>query len=230
MTRLRQLWLLTALGTLAALMGGYFLLVSPQSNKAAALRDETATQQQMNAQLQRQIAELNRQKKDLPQQQADLARFARLIPNNPAMPALIRSLSDAADNAGVELHKIAPSVPDWAKGMDPGTRVQVQGKLAAPNGQVLVNIPVALTVIGEYSNISSFFAELEDMNRALLVGSFDLKRPEGGVKNANIPDGVEVPEDLDNLQADIGVQVMMTKKAPAPAPVAPVVPNADVTK
>ena len=212
MTRLKQLWLLTAVATLAVLAGGYFVLVSPQASKAAALREDTETQQQVNRQLQSQIDMLNKQKKDLPAQQAKLARFGRLIPPNPAMPALLRSLSDAADNAGVELLTITPTVPEWAKGVNTQTGVEMPGRLQGPNGETLVNIPVTLYLAGHYDNLKSFFAEIEDLNRALLVSGFTIERPEGKVRKDEL---AAVDDDL--VTATISAQVMMTKKAPVAA-------------
>ncbi|HWL36493.1 MAG TPA: type 4a pilus biogenesis protein PilO [Frankiaceae bacterium] len=205
MTKLRQLWLLTALGTLAVIVGGYFMLVSPQSTKASELRTEAQEQVQVNAQLQSQIDQLNKQKKDLPKQQADLARFANLIPSNPAMPALIRSLTDAADNAGVELVTIKPTLPAWAKGVD-ANRTEVPGKLAAVDGTSLVNIPVTLEIVGRYAEITTFFKEIEDINRALLVGAFRISNPH--------PDR-ETDAAYNFLTGEISANVMMTKKAPA---------------
>lgn len=233
MTRLRQLWLLTALGSLAALMGGYFLLVSPQNSKAEALRTETEEQEARNAQLQSQIAMLNKQKKALPEQQALLSRFAGLIPGNPAMPRFVRALSDAADNAGVELVSISPKTPEWAKAVNAQTGVETAGRVDAPKGQVLVGIPVDLKVAGEYSQLTQFFTEIEELNRALLVSDFSVKRVDklprqSETVNADTSIDVEV---LDQLEATISTRVWMTKKAPA-APAAPTTTasDADVTK
>ena len=217
MTRLRQLWLLTALGSLAALMGGYFLMVSPQKSEAASVRTETEGREAQNAQLQGQINQLNAQKKKLPEQQALLSRFTGLIPNNPALPRLIRSLSDAADNAGVELVTISPKLPEWSKGFSPATRLEVAGRVDAPGGQVLVTIPVELRVTGEYSQVNLFFTELEEMNRALMVTGFQIKRLAEAPRKV---EGVEASaETYDELGATIQTQIYMTKKAPpAPAP------------
>jgi Tfp pilus assembly protein PilO len=224
MTKLRQLWLLTALGSLAALAGGYFLLVSPQASKAAALREEADTQLQANRQIQSSIAQLNKQKKDLPKLQAELEKFAIKIPGNPALPSLVRGLSDAADASGVDLVSITPAVPAWAKAVNPTTRVETQGTIAAPGGTVLVNIPVAIQITGSYSQISQFFSELEALPRALMVGGFNIV--------PGVPGGASATTvvDADTLTATINSQVSMTaKQAAAPPPVAPPA-DADATK
>lgn len=213
MTKLRQLWLLTALGSLVVLAAGYFFLVAPKNTQAAELRDETETQLQANRQLESQIAMLNKQAKNLPAQQAKLAKFNRLIPSNPALPALIRALSDAADNAGVELVALNPKLPEYAKGLDAKTRTELPGKVPAPSGTVLVDIPVELKLIGTYSQMTQFFTEIEELNRALLVSGFNIQRSKGDLRKLGV---AAAAEDPNMLRAELQAHVMMTRKAPAP--------------
>lgn len=212
MTKLRQLWLLTALAAVAVLAGGYFLLVSPKSTQASTLRGEAQQQRTTNQGLQAQIDQLNKQKKDLPKQQQLLAEFAGKIPGNPALPALIRALSDAADNAGVDLVSVTPAAPVYAK---PETGGQSAG-VPAPNNTVLVTIPVGVQVVGHYSNLTQFFNEIENLRRAMVVSGLDISR--GAVTSAT-----EVDADL--LKAIVTTNVLMTAKAPAVA--APVAPPTD---
>jgi Tfp pilus assembly protein PilO len=213
MTKLRQMWLLTALGSLAALAGGYFLLVSPQASKAAGLRNEAETQQQANAKLTSQIKMLNAQKKDLPAQQAELAKFASKIPSNPAMPALIRSVSDAADNAGVELRSLSPSQPVLVTA---GTGRNATAVTAtAPYGMALAQIPVSIKVVGNYSQVSQFLSEVEGLPRAFLVSGLAVK------PGAEAPQGADsaaaaTTADSDLLTADLTGQLYMTTKVAAP--------------
>jgi type IV pilus assembly protein PilO len=110
-SKMKQWVALTVVGCLAVLAAGWFLLVSPKRGDAAAIRDDVATQSSTNSALQTQLAMLKAQAKTLPQQQAALARVAAKIPDNPALPALIRALSQAAEDAGVELVSIAPGTP-----------------------------------------------------------------------------------------------------------------------
>jgi Tfp pilus assembly protein PilO len=110
-SKMKQWVALTAVGCLAVLAAGWFLLVSPKRGDAAAIRDEVSSQNSTNSGLQTQLAMLKAQAKTLPAQQAKLALVAAKIPDNPALPALIRSLSKAADEAGVELVSLAPGQP-----------------------------------------------------------------------------------------------------------------------
>lgn len=217
MTKLRQLWLLTALASVVALAGGYFLLVSPKNSKAAALREETVTQEQLNDKLRSQIQMLNRQKKDLPRQQAELQRFAAKIPNNPALPALIRSLSDAADNAGVELLAMAPGLPTpvvstGAAGTTAATAAGTTPATSATAARLpLASIPINLKVSGTYSEVSQFFSEVERLPRAFLVNGFAIARnattPVGGTATATVAPG--------SLTVSVNGSLYMTTKPPA---------------
>jgi Tfp pilus assembly protein PilO len=227
MTKLRQLWLLTALAAVAVLAGGYFLLVSPKSGEATTLRGEAASQQVTNQGVRAHIDQLNKQKKDLPAKQALLAEFASKIPSNPSMPAFIRLVSDAADKSGVELISVTPGTPLF-------TKAAGGANLTGPGNTVLATIPVALGVEGHFANITQFFAELESLPRAMLVGGMDLER----IKNSVIADtgtdanGAPIPQAVDDgklVQAKITTSVLMTTKAPAPV-AAPVAPPADATK
>lgn len=225
MTKLRQLWLLTALAAVAILAGGYFLLVSPQSSKASALRKDTAAQETTNQSLQSQINLLNQQEKHLVEKENLLSKFSGKIPPNPALPALIRSLSDAADRSGVLLVALTPSSPAFSKGVDAKGTV-LPGNIPGPNGTVLATIPVNVEIHGHYSNLTQFLAELESLNRALLVAGFDVTRQAGG-NNAPAAAGAGTTGtnaastfvDPDTLIMRLTTNVMMTTKAPVAASV-----------
>jgi len=175
MTKLRQLWLLTAVASVAILAAGYFLMVSPKASKASALRAETQTQEQANSKLRSEIDQLNRQKKDLPKQQAELQKFATKIPDNPALPALIRSLSEAADNSGVELIGLSNGAPQLvASGKPAGRTVQSAKAPAAVQTLTIAQMPITIHVSGKYSQVSQFLSEVENLPRALLVRGFSL--------------------------------------------------------
>lgn len=213
MTKLRQLWLLTALGSVLVLAAGYFLLVSPKANKAESIREETLAVEEANVRLRSQIEMLNRQKKELPRRQAELDTFAKRIPDNPALPTLIRSLSNAADNAGVSLESLAPSAP-MRVATTPGAAVAA----AAPTSSTvaLAHIPVTVEVNGRYSEIAQFFSEVEGLPRAFLLTGVNVVRGE--------PAGAKAPEGggySGNLTATItGTLFMTVKPAPVVAPVA----------
>jgi Tfp pilus assembly protein PilO len=224
MTKLRQLWLLTALGTLAVLAGGYFLLVTPKSNQAAALRSDVDAQLAANRTLQGQIDLLTKQKKDLPKLQAELEKFATKIPNNPALPALVRSLSNAAENSGVELVAVSPSAPVLAPAAAPATTTgTVTAAAAAPAGLTLAHIPVTIGVKGTYAQVTAFLAEIEALPRAFLVSTVavvPVTTPAGGTAATAV--------ETDQLAAALTGRLFMTTNVAPAVPVRPV--TADTTK
>jgi Tfp pilus assembly protein PilO len=188
MEKLKQWVALTILGCLAITAAGWFLLVSPKRAEAEQLRADTAAQEQANATLRTQLEVLQAQAKDLPKKQADLARVAAKIPDNPALPALIRALTAASTSAGVELVSVTPGAPALvvpaaaAPGAapapaDPAAAPAAPGQPAAvpvtPAGS-LAGIPVAINVVGGYFEVSQFMANLEELPRALRVTNLAL--------------------------------------------------------
>ena len=216
MTKLKQLWLLTAMGSVAVLALGWFLLVTPKNDQAAAVRAETETQLAANQQLQSKINLLTKQKKELPRLQGQLDAFARLIPNNPALPALVRALSDAAEKTDVDLVSVSPGVPALA----PATGGVPGAVATTSSGLALAQVPVAIKVAGKYSQISQFLAEVEGLQRAFLVNG--LKIAPGA--RVGVPSGAV---DEGTLRAELSGQMYMTTKPPAP--VTPVAPPADAS-
>ena len=100
---------IAVVAVIAIVAAGWFLLISPQKTKAANLRDDTASQQQSNQNVQSQITVLAAQEADVPAEQAQIAAILQKIPDNPAMPSFIRTLTAAAKVTGVDLISIGSS-------------------------------------------------------------------------------------------------------------------------
>jgi Tfp pilus assembly protein PilO len=111
MTVTRKWSLLAAVLVVAVLAAGWFLLVSPKRSEAADIKAQTASQEQKNVQLQSEIQQLEAQLAELPKERAKLATIQKQIPNNPALPSLIRDLTDAGRKAGANIDSLAPSPP-----------------------------------------------------------------------------------------------------------------------
>src|SRR3954447_1791675 len=180
MNRTRQWATLTAVACLAILAAGWFLAVKPQRSHAASLRAQTDSVNSSNNGLRSQVNQLRLQQKGLPAQQKLLSQIATKIPDNPALPALIRQLSGAADGAGVTLVSLAPSAPAIvasAPGSTPASSSGIVGtSSAAPTAAAapLASIPLTVQVQGTYFNVEQFFAAVEGLNRAMLVSGFTL--------------------------------------------------------
>jgi type IV pilus assembly protein PilO len=177
MDKMRQWTLLTVVGIVAVLGAGWFLAVSPQRHNAAELRTKAATQENANTQLQNRVAQLEQQKKGLPAQQRRLNQIAAKVPDNPALPALIRQLSTAANGAGVDLVSLSPAQP-VATTPTSSTTVTSTTTTAAPAASVM-QIPVVIVVKGSYYNIENFFDAVEKLPRAVLIPGWQLTVAQG---------------------------------------------------
>ena len=225
MEKMRQWSVLTGLGVVGVLAAGWFLLVSPQHAHANDLRTQAASVQQTTAGLETQIGQLTAQQKGVAAQQRTLAHIATQIPDNPALPTLIRQLSAAAHDAGVTLVSLSPGQPA------PVTAA-VTSTTGAP--AALTQIPVAIQVTGSYFNVESFFRAVEHLDRAMMATGFTLT-PNGGGSGAPASAGTgSGSADAANaapgaLNAQIQAVVFMSPEAVAATATAPLTPTAPAT-
>jgi Tfp pilus assembly protein PilO len=226
MEKMRQWSILTGLTVVVVFAAGWFLAVSPQRHHAAEFRAQTATQLSANAQLLTQVDQLKQQKLGLPAQQRLLDQIAAKIPDNPALPALIRELSTAATAAGVDLISMAPS--------QPAAVTTAAATVAAPATQAgtssttapLEQISVSLNVQGSYYNVESFFAAVEKMKRAMRVTQWSIApaiasssaAPSAGSGSASA--AKQLPPDT--MEASLTALVYESPQLAPPTPVAPV--------
>lgn len=216
MTKMRQWSLLTGLAIVVILVAGWMFIVKPQHTTANSIQAQAASIQQHNSVLANQVASLRARSKDLPAQQAKLAAISVKIPDNPALPALIRALTSAATGAGVDLVTIAPAAPTAvtaAAGGSPGAaatgRTTAAGAPTSPT-QPLTEIPVTLTVHGTYFTVEQFFFNLENLPRALRVTQFNLSP--GGATNGSAASPTSGSA-VEQLTASISAQVYMAPDA-----------------
>lgn len=221
MDKLKQYVVFTALGCVLVLAAGWFLLVSPKQSQAADLRTQAASQVTANAQLETQLSVLKAQAKDLPKKQAELAAIAMQIPDNPALPGLIRSLTTAAKASGVELVSVtpsqptavaaaagAPAAPAAPAATRPGAVTSAAG--AASAGQ-LQQIAVTLNVAGGYFQTEAFVAALENLPRAMRLNNLTLAPGSNPVK----PQTAGTVGDGKTLTTTITGAVFMAANRPA---------------
>jgi Tfp pilus assembly protein PilO len=203
MTMTRRWSLLAVVAVVGILAAGWFLLVAPKHSEAASLNDKTSQQEAANGRLQQQIEMLKAQQADLPRQRARLAQLGRQMPDNPALPSLVRSLTDASRKTGVSLDNLAPSNPvalvtalsavapaapattdGSAPGSETGTETGAATGAAVPStGQpatALYQVPLTLNVTGSYFELEQFVSKLEGLKRSLLVTGFTLGAPKSG--------------------------------------------------
>lgn len=184
MTVTRKWSLMATLLVVAIFVASWFLLIAPRRSHAADLRSQAAAQDAANTRLQQKIAQLQAQALDLPRQQARLAAVKVKIPENPALPALIRDLSAAAKKSGVSLDALAPTKPVAVVNglVAPTTGAAATGAGTTASGTTtgttttavappapLFQVPVKVDATGSYFEIEQFLNKIEDLKRAFLV-------------------------------------------------------------
>lgn len=200
MSMTRKWSLLTAVLIVGILAASWFLLVSPTRGKASDLRDQATQQQATNEGLVQKLNQLKAQSLDLPKQKAALAVFRRQIPDNPALPTLIRDLTAAGRKVGVVVQSMKPGTPVPVVAVAPvpvappaSTTSDTSGTATdgttdgtstapaavAPTAPSLYALPLNLEITGSYFEVEQFLNKLEGMRRSFLVNGFDLK-PGGG--------------------------------------------------
>jgi Tfp pilus assembly protein PilO len=188
----RKWSLVAVLAVLGILAAGWFLLVAPKHSEAADLKTKTAAQDKANSGLEAQLSQLKQQQADLPKQQARLAVIRRQLPDNPALPQLIRGLTTAARQVGVSLDSLAPATPtplvapaalvapapapsteaDSSATDSSGTTPAPVAPVAAPPS--LFQVPLTMNVTGSYFEMEQFVGKLEGLKRSLLVTGFTI--------------------------------------------------------
>jgi Tfp pilus assembly protein PilO len=169
---------------LAVLAGGWFLLVAPKHHSTSALESQATSQESKNASLLQQLQVLQAQQQDLPQQEAKLADLRTRIPNNPALPTLIRDLTAAATKVGISLDSLAPAAPVSVVAAPEAVTAAPSTAGAAAAAPALFQVPLTLKVTGSYFAIEQYLNRLEGLKRSLMVTGFTLTPGAGDTTSA----------------------------------------------
>jgi Tfp pilus assembly protein PilO len=183
--KMKQWVVLAVVAALVVVVGGWMFLVSPKRATASDLRTQADQANVHNQQLRSQLQVLQAQQKLMPKYEAQLAQIRTQIPDNPALPALIRALTAAADKADVELVTVAPSAPaDYrptggataaakpVSGAAPGAAATPATAAGAAGALKVINL--SLNVVGGYFETENFFNQLESLSRAFKVTTFQM--------------------------------------------------------
>ena len=215
MNKMRQWTLLTVAAVAVVFIAGWFLAVSKQRHNAAQFRAQTASQNSANATLATQVAQLQQQKKGLPEQQKLLANYATKIPDNPALPTLIRQLTAAAKASGVDLQSLSPAVPTAV--------ATVPGATTSPAaGSALNQISLTLSVKGSYFNLESWFAAIEKLPRAMMVTQWSLSPagPSTGTSGSGSSGSADASAPQDALGSMAATMTAIVYESPQAVPAA----------
>jgi Tfp pilus assembly protein PilO len=220
MTDIRKWSAGAAVLAIAIFAAGWFLLVAPKHHTTADLKTQAAAQAADNARLQQKLQVLQAQQQDLPQQQAKLAALSTQIPNNPALPSMIRDLTAAAAKVGITINSMSPSAP-VAVVAAPAAAVAAPAPSAgaAAESGTLFEVPLALQITGSYFEIEQYLNKLEGLKRSFLISGFTVT-PGGGAATSSTS-GTSGSE----LSATLNGRVFLSQAA-APTTTTPVAPAA----
>jgi Tfp pilus assembly protein PilO len=144
MTRLQVL--LVALAAVLVVVLFFFLVWQPGQNE----RDDLETQIQAAITRQEELtAERNRLREvraEAPEIEAEVASIERIVPGTAEVPALLRQLQTAADDAGAVLRVVNPDRPEAVDG----------------DAEGLASLAVSVQVEGSYFQLVDFVRRTED--------------------------------------------------------------------
>jgi Tfp pilus assembly protein PilO len=204
MTATRKWSLIAAVLVVAIVAAGWSLLIAPKRSEAAGLRADAVARDTANAALVQKLEILKAQQADLPSKRARLATLARLIPDNPALPALVRGMTTAGNKAGVTVVSLEPEVPtplvetlapvavapadpSTSESSDTASSDTASSDTAstapaapvAPPAPSLYQVPLKVVVTGNYFELEQFVDQVERSKRAFQVTGFTLEPPPG---------------------------------------------------
>ena len=236
-------------------VASWFLLIGPKRAEAAELEQQTVDTNASNQQLQARIEQLKLQFAELPQRQAELAAIKQAMPEDPALPTLVRDLDAMATTTGVTLMSLAPGQPtpvaqpvaatpapppqgeaaaggeapaEGAAEGDPAAAdpAAAAGATPAPaNGTVLVSVPVNLVVVGDFFKSELFLKKLQAEMQRAFLVQSLTVQTE---KDAEASGGKPATKNGDVTMTVTG-SVFVLKTAEAPATVTPVTPPTTTT-
>jgi Tfp pilus assembly protein PilO len=176
MDKLKQTMVIALVAVIVVAAGGWHFLISPQRSSVSSLNAQAAAVDTKNTGIKGQIDQLKSQLADVPDEQLALAAIAKRLPPDLQEANLLDDLSHAADAANVDLLAITPSAPMLASAAAVAAPAPVasgaakpgpKAPVAAPNQ--LYQIPVSLTVTGNYFDLEMYIHTLEGMQRAMLI-------------------------------------------------------------
>ena len=137
--------------------GGYFLAVSSLEMRVAALRSQQDAQQQEIGRLRALVGELARIRREAAEVERKLDVAKNKLPTQHEIPALYRTLSDAAVQAGLAVALFQPQ----------GPRVR----------DFYSEIPISVIAEGGYHEVGDFIGRVAAMPRATMVTELKLTGP-----------------------------------------------------
>ena len=147
--------LVAAVGAVMAVLVSV-LLILPKMHAVSDTQNQVAEAQTKTTELTNKVAELQGLAAQADKLRAELKKFDIQVPPTADLPGLIRFLSEDAKKSGVDFYEIAPAQPS---------------ELTTP---VVSEIPLQITVNGQYFSVEEFLYHIETSSRTAEVASVGL--------------------------------------------------------
>jgi type IV pilus assembly protein PilO len=147
------------LAVVLLLVGGlyYTSLFSPGMDEIARLNDSVETARNERTKKQVQAANLPRLQKELRELDAKLKQAVAQLPNKKEMADLLSNISTKAQQSGLEVLLFRPRAENYQ--------------------EFYAEVPVDITVKGNFQSVISFFDEVGQLHRLINIESIGFKNP-----------------------------------------------------
>jgi type IV pilus assembly protein PilO len=135
----------------------YSFLFGPRSDEIGKLTDSVEIARNEKNKKQQQTATLPRLEKQLRELDAKLKRAVAQLPNKKEMAELLRSIATKAQESGLEVLLFRPRAENYQ--------------------DFYAEVPVDITVKGNFHNAVSFFDEVGRLNRLVNINNIGFKNP-----------------------------------------------------
>jgi len=143
----RTALLLSIFGAILVIALFFVFVFQPAREELAEVEDQIAAEQTEQERLEGEIERLRLVREAAPTVEAELATADAIIPQGPALPALVRQLQLAADESGITLNSVTTGRP---------------AELEESPGEGLSSIDVSTQLEGGYFQVVDFLRRIED--------------------------------------------------------------------
>ena len=147
--------LVAAVGAVMAVLVSV-LLILPKMHEVSDTQNQVAEAQTKTTELTNKVAELQGLAAQANKLRAELKKFDIQVPPTADLPGLIRFFSEDAKKSGVDFYQISPGTPT---------------QLTSPT---VSEVPLQITVNGEYFSVEEFLYHIETSSRTAEVASVGL--------------------------------------------------------
>ena len=195
--------ILGVLAILGAILGFYFLLLSPRLTELEERIQERDDKQAQLAQLQQRVRQLEQVRAESPEIERQLLELSKRIPTQPEVPTLVVQTEEIANESGITQLLLQPGEPE-----------------PPPAGGDFSRIPITMNFEGTYEQMEDFLRRARNLVRLVTVNSVTYE-PAEAEEGASAVGGTDR---LLQVQIEAEVYFQPSGVRSGPAPVAPAPP------